>query len=736
MAVQSGWWRTASRFVLALAAGAALAAALYQLPAQQVIDLGGPDAALTQGFADQPVRDDARLAGSDGSARLLQGSAALVLPQFGWPLALALHARAADDAATMLQVLQSDQLVVAPLRIDATWRAQSATLTTGWWRPSDTVVELRADAALLDRVTVATAGWPIVPAPWIVGYVMLASGAWAWRLGWLAGTPRSGRHWGLALGTIALVLLCYRHLPLGSMPLRRAPHLLALLSLAVAAWPVAIAAVRRRPAWIDAAALTLIIGWGAVIAWQSASHVTLAIPGVENDFRVFALRSARLFGQYAADGNYRAATDGVLRADGFYHLGYPLLLWLTRPLASDNPFLAARALAVLSGMLLLAAGWLLARNLLGRVGALISLAWLASSPVIVAAAHSLGTDLPFAACCGATLALLTQRGRLRRWQVVLAGACAGAALLVRHPGIVLLLIGWLALWWRMPQARWPALGWFTIAGCLVFLPQLAVNLRDTGQPLHAWQAKNIWLAAYADGDWQRWNEVPDDIGLGELIIRDPLRIAGNWWANVRAVFGSGAEDTGEFGRSIIPRMLTFPGGWLALVGVLHWMLAARHATRPRIVLAWLVAYVLLVSIGLALPRFYLPLAPVIALAAAGCLLWLGRQLAIGDGTRLVLVLAFATAGVQGLATGANDVLTRQPADAVSAVASIQRHLAPGTQWAAALGPRDPLAKYSAIAHRVGPLGDAALWLGDTSAVPPAGATLLEAFGRYRLYRVE
>lgn len=736
MAVQSGWWRMAARLAGALAAGAVLAVVLYQLPARQIIDLGGLDAALTQGFVDRPVRDDARLAGSDGSARAMQAQAALVLPQFGWPLALELHARAADAAATTLQVRQGDGQVVAQLRIDDAWRAQSVTLAAGWWRPSDLVVELRGDAVLLDRVTVATAGWPIVPAPWIVASVMLASVAWAWRLGWLAGAPQSGRRWGLALGAIALVLLCYRHLPLGSVPLRRAPHLLALLSLAAAAWPAALAAVRRRPAWLDAAALALIAGWSAAVAWQSLGHVTLAIPGVENDFRVFALRSARLFGQYAADGSYRAATDGVLRADGFYHLGYPLLLWLARPFTDDNPFLAARALAVLSGTLLLGAGWLLARNLLGRVGALIGLAWLAGSPVTVAAAHSLGTDLPFAACCTATLALLTQRGRLRPWHVVLAGACAGAALLIRHPGIVLLPIGWLALWWRTPPARRAVIGWYTIACCLVFLPQLFVNLRDTGQPLHAWQAKNIWLAAYADGDWQRWDEVPDDIGLGELILRDPARIAGNWWANVRAAFGSGAEDSGEFGRSIIPRMLTFPGGWLALVGLGQWAFAARHAARPRIVLAWLVAYVLLVSVGLALPRFYLPLVPVIALAAAGCLVWLGRQLPGGDGIRAVLVLAFAVAGIQGLLAGAHDVLARQPADAVSAVASIRRQLAPGAHWAAALGPRDPLAKYSAIAHRAGPPRDAALWLGDASGVPPAGATLLEAFGRYRLYRVE
>src|SRR5215210_9439490 len=118
--------------------------------------------------------------------------------------------------------------------------------------------------------------------------------------------------------------------------------------------------------------------WTAAVLASAQRHVTLSLPSVEGDFRVFALRSAHLIGQFPA-GTNDPARDGVLRADGFYNLGYPLLLWLTRPFTSDNPFLSARLIAALSGALLLLAGWWLARQMLGRGAALLALLMLALS---------------------------------------------------------------------------------------------------------------------------------------------------------------------------------------------------------------------------------------------------------------------------------------------------------------------------------------------------------------------
>lgn len=96
-------------------------------------------------------------------------------------------------------------------------------------------------------------------------------------------------------------------------------------------------------------------------------------------------------------------------------------------------------------------------------------------------------------------------------------------------------------------------------------PQLTVNILQTGQPLFNQQAKNIWLAVYANTDWSRWNEVPNSITLHEVIGRDPLRFLGNWGRNVIGFIGAGAEDVSEFGRADQLRLLGWPVNWLS-----HW----------------------------------------------------------------------------------------------------------------------------------------------------------------------
>src|SRR6185295_2006836 len=131
--------------------------------------------------------------------------------------------------------------------------------------------------------------------------------------------------------------------------------------------------------------------------------------------------------------------------------------------------------------------------------------------------------------------------------------------LVRHPGLLLLPLGWLALW--MSDHRPPTTKadhnaqhtsrlrslvsgpsshlLFTLSFLLAIAPQLIVNFRATGQPLYNQQAKNVWLCVYGSCDWGRWDEAPNGVTLGEIVLRDPGRFLTNWWTNVRAFFGTG-----------------------------------------------------------------------------------------------------------------------------------------------------------------------------------------------------
>ncbi|MBC8163410.1 MAG: glycosyltransferase family 39 protein, partial [Roseiflexaceae bacterium] len=461
--------RVARTAVVALF-GALLIGLAYQLPSAHQVDIGRMDAAYVQGFH-EAERADARapaalLAGSDGAARWSTAQSFIVFPQIGLPATLDLRLRGPATSvpgSELIVLLNGSEL--GRMALTNSWADAHFVIERGLLKPSDVVIELRAVApapisaddarvvgALLDRASLRTSAWPIVPYP---GQMVLG-GLAAGLLSLVLARPDPARPdpalkrraIGMvgAAGMVALgFLLLYRlQLPY-SYPLR---GLLVGLNIGLAG----LLALRygprmalRVPALLDLAALGGVGLWLAALLRAAQQHVTLSRPGVETDFSVFARRSAQLHGLFQASGNYDAASDGVLRADGFYQLGYPLLLWLLRPFNNDNPFLAARPIAAISGALVLLATWWLARQLFGRGAALIALLCLACSPLMASYGMFAGTDAPLAAACAVALALLFGlRARMpsSHWQAVaallLAGAAAGTAFLFRHPGLLLL----------------------------------------------------------------------------------------------------------------------------------------------------------------------------------------------------------------------------------------------------------------------------------------------------------
>jgi hypothetical protein len=330
------------------------------------------------------------------------------------------------------------------------------------------------------------------------------------------------------------------------------------------------------------------------------------------------------------------------------------------------------------------------------------------------------------------------------------------------------------------QLRAQALIVYTCAFLLAIAPQLVVNARDTGQLLYNQQAKNVWLAVYGDGDWGRWGETSDNVTLARVVAQDPARFLGAWWANVRAFFGTGAEDSGEFGRAVQLRLLGFPANWLAVAGMLAWagawlrkhedarargheeVLSTSHSFSAAVFLAWVVLYVVAVSVGLSLPRFFLPLAPAYAVAAGWAAMALARRTAPRLGLARVQALVAAVLLVVlwgGFEAGASYVLRPQPngatpgqpPESLAAARLVEGALGPGERLAVLVMPGDEaglaLAKYSAVAHMVIPAPESAdagalraagakylLWSTELGPTPPTGEQV-GAAGRYLLLRL-
>jgi 4-amino-4-deoxy-L-arabinose transferase-like glycosyltransferase len=770
----------AVRAIAASLAGMALMTILCQIPVTHHIDVGRFDAAYVRGFYD-PERLDlpqarAYLHGSDGSARWTRAESYLLLPQAGLPAEVTIRLRGwrADGALPDIAILVDGHEVYAGATTGE-WQEVRIPLRRVSLKPEDVLVTVRSGVApvsagdprlvgvLVDTVVYRTAQPPLQPYP-----AQLAWGALAGGLLFLALTGVRGggtvrwlrfvaplRAWLVGMLLIgALYLFFYRIQPAYPYPLRGLmPGVCAALG-AIVTLRYGPALAARLPVLPDVLAVSGIAVWTTAVLLAAQDHVTLAVPGVEKDFRVFATRAVDL--------------ALVLRADGFYNLGYPFLLWLFAPLTGGNSFLAARLIAALAGMLMLGAAWWLARCLLGRALALAALVVLGLNPFVVQYALYVGSDMPFAALCTLALALLaSHRIRGSLWLAALGGGVAGCAFLVRHPGVLLLPFGVFVLLWMRHEAReargkpstFHALA-FAFAFSIAAAPQVVVNIRDTGQPLYNQQAKNVWLAVYGDSDWGRWNEVSNDVSLTDVILEDPGRFAGAWWTHLRAFIGSGAETTDDAGRASQLRLLAFPANWLAVIGLVGWLALLVYQGRKALsrphgaeevqpplppfavpLLIWVTLYTLALAVGLPLQRFFLPLAPVYALAAAWTLLITIRALArhraliparLQIGALLILLLVLQS----GFAIGVRDVIDGQPADEVAAVRLVQQTLPPDEPLRVVLAPGDPVGKYSAIAHRVAPPGRATRYLlhsAEAGAIPD-GAVIAIA-GKYTLVQV-
>ena len=815
--------RALLRLIAVMAIGALLLALAYQIPVTHTVDVGGYDAAYVQGFYDPeralPGEQRPELAGSDGGARWTRDQSFLVFPQAGLPAQIILRLRGwrANGASPQVTVLLNGVRELGQLQAGADWQDYAFTIDGGLLKPNDVVIEIRSDTAqldpgdprrvgvLLDRATYRVGPAPIVPYPPQLLYGALAAGMLWVLIQNNEQRTKNKKSPGLPF-VLCLFVLCsvflvfYRLQPPYPYPLLRLLPALDGVLAALLALRYGSELARRIPMLLDALALGGLGVWLAAVLVVAQRHVTLSVPSVEKDFRVFALRSAHLAGSFPG-GTSNPDLDGVLRADGFYNLGYPLLLWLARPFTGDNPFLAARLVAALSAALLLGAAWWLARRLLGRGPALLALLMLALSPLVVEYALYVGTDMPFAALCVLALALLvpiagqdSTPSYTLQFTMIAAGVTAGAAFLIRHPGLLLLPFGYLCIWLqrdRSAEARLQSrsqrltfsLLLFTLAFLITISLQLYVNFRDAGAPLYSQQAKNVWQAVFGDGDWGRWGEANDAIGLGQVIAQDPARFLANWWANLRGFVGTGGEDTREFGQAAQLRLLGFPANWLAIVGLLGWLLTILHnhqstktphyeaeqvEDRPPhpVILSlpvWITLYVVAISVGLPLQgRFLLPLAPIYAIAAAWVTICIRpatdpQHTPISESTpgathnalrithyvsrnpTLLVGIVLVPLLWGGFTTGAEYVVRSrpanepalaraegraedpgQPADELAIVQRAQALLKPGERLIVRAGPAAPIGKYSAIAHLVAPAPAG----DDPAAIRASGARYL------------
>ena len=678
-------------FLIAVMASIILFGGMCMIPTRHHIDVGGYDSAYVQGFFDQQLIPPEFT--QSGNARWSGNATAIIIPQLGIPTQFAITVIAPTPKQLTLRA--NNATTISSTAVTTQWQTITGTINGGQSKPFSLFItfdtptapwqkgDLRQVGVLVDSVDVWTP-WFALPYPaqivW-VGLLSLLLGIWTKPL-------LTRKYWYITtiISPTVIAAVTWRWQLPYPYPI---PSSLAYASGIVAGlivlrqWSVI---TQRWPWWSDAMVGIGLSSWWGVLIWVQHTHVTLAVPGVEKDFRSFVTRSDTL--------------AHVFHADPFYNLGYPLILWAIQQLTHASAFDAARWWAVVVAGCALLSSWWLARTLVGRGWDALMVLCVAGSGLFVQYSLLLGSDMTFTWLCTLTLAIIVSAPQRTQWWWLGAGVTAGAAYLIRHTGIVL---GMTCLIWMLYQHRhanltWRQIGVFCGGFLLIALPQLWVNFRDTGVLLFNYQAKNSWLAVYGNLDWGRWGDVPDSISLTTVILNNPSQFITSWWQNISNVIGSGATNA-EFERAIWQRLLSVPANWASITGIVAMIPVVWQRQLGRngvLLLLWAGLFVAISAIAFILPRFLLPLVIVAAYSATWVMHRYHTEFRIG--WRALIFAAICLWQLTSITTAIQTTLSQQPADEQAALQYLVAHH-PTARLAFAAPSESPIGKYSALANQ-------------------------------------
>ncbi len=376
---------------------------------------------------------------------------------------------------------------------------------------------------------------------------------------------------------------------------------------------------------LGVAALAVLIPFALLYGWMGFRDPVIHL----HDF-FGHLRSAASIGA----GDLGAASSP------WFPVGYPVMLQLARTVIGSD-ILAGRLLSAGSALVCLGAILLLSRSLIGAVWpALFVTVATGLSPPFLEWARAEGTDLPSLAFLLLAMVFLARKAP---WPLI-AGVLAGLSYVMRFSSLVPCLATaiWLCVFGlpglQEPRDRRRLLLRFGGGWLLGASPQLLLSLGIHGTPFHSYAAKNVWFGIYGERNWQsKWGEVPDTIGLLEVIGLDPVRFFQHWVTMMLSVL---------VGATMLPSKLLGHGvNWLLPLGLIHVAWNARGAAG--LYFASTGAYLAALCMAFLGSRYLLVVVPAFLLAITW-FLWIllpptkklgGRELPV-RGLVLVILLVF------------------------------------------------------------------------------------------------
>jgi hypothetical protein len=224
--------------------------------------------------------------------------------------------------------------------------------------------------------------------------------------------------------------------------------------------------------------------------------------------------------------------------DGYYPLGYPLLLRTVFCIVKDYE-LAGRIISFFSGVAGLFLICAIGSVTFDRRTGILALAFGATNPTYLRMATMSGTDsLAATLMLFGLLAVCFYSTYNRRKWLVASGLLLGAAYLVRYTALVMMpaVIAWLLVRPKNDSTLKEKLAEaliITSAFVVAAAPQLILSAMETGNPLYNHQASNVYISVLAHGDWRKWPEAAQVTRFSQILLLHPGAFARNWLSNIK-----------------------------------------------------------------------------------------------------------------------------------------------------------------------------------------------------------
>ena len=327
--------------------------------------------------------------------------------------------------------------------------------------------------------------------------------------------------------------------------------------------------------------------------------------------------------EYGGIGYMFRATGPVFQTPEFHAPGYSFAIRLLHALGIDV-FSAGKLVSIFFGMVLIVVTWAILEKMENREVALLGSLTVSLSHPIVLYSGLVMSEIMAAALFWLSWSFLFLPGRKKNWHGFIAGLFGGAAYLSRSLFLIVVILPFFRILSRQEgdqrHEKVISLFLFFLGFFLVMSPWGLFLLKIKGNPF--WNQHYLNAAFSMVHGWEKgWNLLPypsQYSGWGDVIRANPGMFFRNWAENFISL------------PWFLVQMLPLVGS----LGFIGFFLLLKDLNPRRIIfLATCLIYSAALSLAWFIPRYTIPLFPLIGAAVARSLLLIPERISFSDDIR-------------------------------------------------------------------------------------------------------